>query len=51
VALDEPYEGDNVVGEMVVKAFDDVAILASRLLWEHLAQRGSNFQRLNTYNS
>jgi len=50
VALDEPYEGDKVVGEMVVKAFDD-AILASRVLWEHLAQRGSDFQLLNTYNS
>ncbi len=30
MALDEPYEGDKVVGEMVIKAFDDVAILASK---------------------
>ncbi len=30
MALDEPYEGDKVVGEMVIQAFDDVAILASK---------------------
>jgi hypothetical protein len=35
VALDGSYEGDKVVGEMVIKALDDVAILASRVLWEH----------------